>query len=127
MKSAVAAVALASMATLAAGCVITSSDSCSNYCSDTWYLNKCVDGTLYGTDCNLECMGQTCDDGTPAVAGECAPQGEGDCVCWCADAFDECLDDHTIRFTRDEVTYELDCQKSCDGPCDAAARACACP
>jgi hypothetical protein len=134
MKTVLAAVALASMLALATGCVITSDDdSCTaadNYCSDPWYLNYCVDATMYGSDCNLSCTsaplvyGQTCT-GTPGVAGECDDIG-GVCVCYCEDSFDQCLDNDTIQYTRDGLTYTLSCKDYCNGPCDAAAGACSC-
>ena len=129
--------ALLSLATLAGGCVIVADDdtctNADNRCSDPWYLNYCVGGTMYGSDCNLSCTsdpavyGSTCG-GTPAVAGEC-DDVDGVCVCWCEDAFDSCLPGtEVVQYNREGVTYEVDCKLYCDGgTCDDLSRACACP
>ena len=118
----------------AASCVVE--DDCTsadNYCSDPWYLNYCDDptGTMYGADCNVSCTsdpavyGSTCG-GSPAVVGECDDL-DGICLCWCQDAFDSCLDEDTVSYTREGVTYNLSCYDYCGGACDAGLGACACP
>lgn len=133
MKNALALLPVLAVLALLGGCVITSnSDTCSNYCSDPWYLNYCVDGVMYGADCNDACTNDpgvyesTCG-GTPAVAGECGAD-EGRCVCWCENAFDSCVDQDTIHYVRGGVEYTLSCKDYCEGgTCDAVNRACACP
>jgi len=130
-------VALIPLAALLVSCVIVAEDdgtctTADNRCSDPWYLNYCVDATMYGTDCNQSCTsdpevyGATCG-GTPAVAGECDAAG-GVCVCWCEEAFDSCQSGaELIRYTRAGVTYEVDCKTYCGGTCDGSSHACACP
>lgn len=103
-----------------------------NVCTDDWYLLFCADdGFTYGSDCNEAC---TTDDrvylevcgGTPAASGECGAD-IGACVCWCEDSFDSCVNDYTVQYTRDSVTYQVDCKSYCGGTCDVANGACACP
>jgi len=128
--------AFVSLATLAGGCVIVSGDdactTADNRCSDPWYLNYCVEGIMYGSDCNHSCTSDpavyasTCG-GTPAAAGECDDVG-GECVCWCDDAFDTCVaGTEIIQYERAGVQYQVDCKTYCGGTCDDASRACACP
>jgi len=101
-----------------------------NYCADSWYIVYCVDSVEYGADCQTSCTtdqatwSQACS--APALAGECG-QAEGACLCWCEDSFDSCSNDFTVQYTRDSVTYEVDCKTYCGGTCDATAGACACP
>ena len=110
--------------------ICASCTAADNICSDPWALNYCAGGVWYNADCNASCTGdpavygQTCA-GTPAVAGEC-DDGMGVCVCWCEDAFDSCINDWQVQYTRDGVTYTVDCKEYCNGTCDAGAGACAC-
>lgn len=101
-----------------------------NFCSDPWYLNYCDGGDWFNADCQNSCTtdpetwGQVC--AAPALAGECS-SGDGACLCWCEDSFDSCVNDFTVEYTRDGTTYQVDCKEYCNGTCDAAAGACACP
>ncbi|MBI2893072.1 MAG: hypothetical protein HYY06_05935 [Deltaproteobacteria bacterium] len=103
-----------------------------NYCVDPWLLDYCAaeDGLEYRSDCNSACTtddrvyAQTCG-GTPAVAGECLDD-LGACGCWCEEAFDSCVNDYTVQYTREGTTYQVDCKEYCNGSCDEAAGACAC-
>jgi len=128
--------ALATLAAAVGACVIVQDEgSCTredNSCTDAWYLNYCDGNRMYGSDCNRACTlneavyGATCG-GVPAVAGECAA-AEGVCACWCEDAFDSCVEGtERVHYMRDGQPYDVDCKEYCDGTCDEAAAACACP
>jgi hypothetical protein len=113
-------------------CVDVACTAADNYCEDAWYIVYCdtVGGVFYGADCQAGCTtdeavwGQACAN--PAFAGECSPN-DGACLCWCDDAMDECVNDYTIRYTREGNTYDVDCKTYCGGTCDLNANACACP
>jgi hypothetical protein len=125
------------MSLAASSCVVETDSGCiasiDNFCSDPWYLNYCDDATgiMYEADCHVSCRteaavyGPTC--GAPAAVGECDDLG-GLCICYCDDAFDQCVSSEVVQYTRDGTTYEADCKDVCvGGVCDANAAACACP
>jgi hypothetical protein len=106
--------------------------SADNFCSDPWFINYCDDATStwYNADCQEAC---TTDQATwsqacaaPALAGECS-DGDGACLCWCEDSFDQCINDFTVQYTRAGTTYQIDCKEYCNGTCDVNAGACLCP
>lgn len=115
-------------------CAVDECDPADNFCGDLWDLWYCADpGTglqWYYADCNDRCINdpatwqQACD--AAALAGSCASD-LGACACFCQEAFDSCVNDYTVQYTRAGVTYEVDCKEYCNGSCDAAAGACLCP
>jgi hypothetical protein len=122
------------LAAAVSSCVVDNGcTSADNYCSDPWFLNYCDDatGNMYGTDCQDSCThdervyGAVCG-GSPAASGECNDV-DGVCTCWCEDAFDSCVDQDTVSYTRGGVNYQLSCSDYCGGTCDAGLGACACP
>ena len=108
--------------------------SLDNSCPDPWFIDYCDEatGTMFETDCYDAC---TTDErvyldvcgGGPAVTGECG-QDLGACVCWCEDSFDQCVPGtEQVQYTREGTTFVIDCKDYCDGTCDDALGACACP
>jgi hypothetical protein len=104
-------------------------DASDNACPDPWFLEYCVQGTLFEADCQESCTsdpvvyGQACAG--PALAGQC-DAASGACLCWCEGFFDAC-DGDVASYSRGGVTYPLDCRAYCNGTCDPAAGTCACP